>query len=26
VRKSRAHERCAAEISQLLGLPSARVV
>ena len=26
VRKSRAHERCAAELSQLLGLPSARVV
>lgn len=26
VRKSRAHQRCAAELSQLLGLPSARVV
>jgi hypothetical protein len=26
VRKSRAHERCAAELSQLLGLPSARVL
>ncbi|HZJ64764.1 MAG TPA: hypothetical protein VFD36_14710 [Kofleriaceae bacterium] len=26
VRKTHAHERCAAELSQLLGLPSARVV
>ena len=26
VRKSRAHQRCSAELSQLLGLPSARVV
>jgi hypothetical protein len=26
VRKSRAHERCAAELSQLLGLPSARLL
>lgn len=26
VRKSRAHARCAAELSQLLGLPAARVV
>jgi len=26
VRKSRAHERCATELSQLLGLPAARVV
>lgn len=26
VRKSRAHERCAAELSALLGLPAARIV
>jgi hypothetical protein len=26
VRKSRAHARCAAELSQLLGLPSARLI
>jgi hypothetical protein len=26
VRKSRAHQRCAAELAQLLGLPTARVV